>query len=82
MFEQERIVHLHRQGYCTAAISVRLKVSTEIVRNVVAKAAARQALDDLRPENVRRARSAKAESKRAQALQLIAEAEADLRAGL
>lgn len=81
MFEQQRIVQLHQQGYCTAAISVRLQVSTETVRAVVAKAAARQALDDLRPDNVRRAQLAKVETKRAEALQLLAEADADLRAG-
>lgn len=81
MFEQQRIVQLHRQGYCTAAISVRLKVSTETVRAVVAQAAARQALDDLKPDNVRRAQRAKVETKRAKALQLLAEADADLRAG-
>lgn len=71
-------MHLHRQGYCAAAISVRLKVPIEIVRNVVAKAAVWKALDDLRPENARRAQVAKVQSKRAKALALIAEAEAEL----
>lgn len=81
MFEPERIVQLHRQGYCTAAISVRLNVPSDTVRRVVANAAARKALEDLRPDNVRRAERAKAETKRNRALQLMAEAEADLSAG-
>lgn len=81
MFEPECIVQLYQQGYCTAAISVRLNVPSGTVRRVVARAAARKALEDLRPDNVRRAERVKAESKRAKALQLMAEADADLRAG-
>lgn len=78
MFERERIAQLHNQGYCTAAISIRLDLSTKYVRAVVAKAAALQAIKDLRPEAVRRARIAKAESKRSTALQLLAEADSVL----
>lgn len=74
MFEPEKIVHLHNQGYCTGYISLRLDVSSDYVRAVLAKAAARQALLDLRPEAVRRARRAKAQDKQARALRLLEEA--------
>lgn len=75
MFERERIAQLHNQGYCTAAICLRLDVSSETVRATVAKAEAKAALRSLRPDAVRAARLAKAENKRAEALRLLAEAD-------
>lgn len=74
MFERERIQQLHDQGYCTAYISLRLNVPSDTVRAVLAKAAAKVALRNLRPEAVRRDQRAKAEAKRDRALQLLAEA--------
>ncbi|MFP1155107.1 hypothetical protein ACK280_23940 [Mycobacterium sherrisii] len=79
MFEREKILQLHNQGYCTAFISIRLDVPSDYVRAVVAKAAARQAILDLKPEAVKRARRAAAESKQAKALRLLAEAESMLK---
>lgn len=78
MFEREKILQLHNQGYCTGYISIRIGVPSEYVRAVVAKAAAHQAMLDLKPEAVRRARRAKAEDKQAKALRLLAEAESML----
>ncbi|OBF83356.1 hypothetical protein A5791_03415 [Mycobacterium sp. 852002-51163_SCH5372311] len=78
MFEKEKIVQLHNQGYCTGYISLRVGVPSNTVRAVVAKAAAIEALADLRPENVRRAQRAKAEDKRARALRLLEEADSVL----
>ncbi|WP_155943100.1 hypothetical protein [Mycobacterium sp. 141] len=79
MFERERIVQLRNQGYCTAAITVRLDVPGDYVRQVVAKEAARQAVRNLRPEVARRIRREKAEDKRDKALQLLREADTVLR---
>lgn len=85
MFEKERIVQLRAQGYCTAAISVRLDLPTEYVRKVVAQVASRQAVRRARweasPEGRNAAiaaRRAEAKKKRAEALRLIAEANAEL----
>lgn len=78
MFEKEKIVQLHNQGYCTGYISIRLGVPSDYVRAVVAKAAAHQAVLDLTPEAVRRARRAKAEDKQAKALRLLQEADSVL----
>ncbi|BCO67531.1 hypothetical protein [Mycobacterium intracellulare] len=78
MFEREKVLQLHNQGYCTAYISIRLGISGDYVRAVVAKAAARQAMLDLKPEAVRRARRAKAEDKHARALRLLEEADSVL----
>ncbi|ORW82486.1 hypothetical protein AWC25_00015 [Mycobacterium sherrisii] len=58
----DAIVQLHRQGYCTAYISLTLGVPSDYVRQVVAQAST--------PAQVRRA---KAEKKRARALQLLSE---------
>lgn len=71
MFEQERIVQLHDQGYCTAAISIRLDLPSEYVRNVLATVASRRAVAS-------RKRRTTAESKRERALRLLAEADAVL----
>ncbi|BDB41545.1 MULTISPECIES: hypothetical protein [Mycobacterium] len=79
MFEKERIVHLHNRGYCTGYISLRLDVSSDLVRAVVAKHAALVAIAAMKPDAVRAARRAKAESKRAKALRLLAEADSVLR---
>lgn len=78
MFEPERIVHLHKMGYCTGYISLRLGVPSDLVRAVLAKHSALQALAAMKPEAVRAARRAKAESKRAKALRLLAEADSVL----
>lgn len=69
----------YNQGYCTGYISIRLGVPSDYVRAVVAKAAARQAILDLKPEAVKRARRAKAHDKQATALRLLEEANAELR---
>lgn len=78
MFEREKIVQLHNQGYCTGYISIRLDVPSDYVRAVVAKAAAHQAIADLKPEAVKRARRAKAHDKQATALRLLEEADSVL----
>lgn len=78
MFEKETIVQLHNQGYCTGYISIRLGVPSDYVRAVVAKVASHQAVLDLKPEAVRRARRAKAEDKQAKALRLLQEADSVL----
>lgn len=78
MYERERIMQLHNRGYCTASISARLNVPGDYVRAVVAKHAALQALAAMKPEALRAARRAKAENKRARALQLLAEADSVL----
>lgn len=78
MYENQRILQLHRQGYCTAAISVRLNVASATVRAIVAKEAAREALRSLQPDAVRQARRDKAEDKRTKALRLLAEADSVL----
>lgn len=85
MFEKECIVQLHAQGYCTAAISVRLGLPSEYVRKVLTHVATRQAVRRARweasPEGRKAAavaRRAEAEKKRAEALRLIAEANAEL----
>lgn len=79
MFEREKIVQLHNQGYCTGYINIRLGVPSDYVRAVVAKAAARQAIADLKPEAVKRLRRARAQDKQATALRLLEEARAELR---
>lgn len=78
MFEREKMVQLHNQGYCTGYISIRLDLPSNYVRAVVAKAAARQAILDLKPEAVQRLRRTKAEDKQATALRLLEEAKAEL----
>jgi aspartate/methionine/tyrosine aminotransferase len=78
MFEKERILQLHSDGNCVAAISLRLNVSSDIVRAVVAQAAAVEALRSLQPDAVRRASRAQAQKKRTKALRLLKEAEAVL----
>lgn len=78
MYENQRILQLHRQGYCAAAISVRLNVQSATVRAIVAKEEAREALRSLQPDAVRQARRDKAEDKRKRALRLLAEADAVL----
>ncbi|WP_155728283.1 hypothetical protein [Mycobacterium avium] len=78
MFEREKVLQLHNQGYCTGYISIRVGVPSEYVRAVVAKAAAHQAMLDLKPEAVRRARRSKAEDKQAKARRLLEEADSVL----
>lgn len=78
MYEAQKVLQLHNQGYCTGYISIRLAVPSDYVRAVVAKAAARQAIADLKPEAVKRARRVKAQDKQARALRLLEEAKADL----
>ena len=78
VFERERIVQLHTMGYCTRYISLRLGVSSDLVRAVVAKHAALAAIAAMKPEAVRAARRTNAENKRAKALQLLAEADSIL----
>ncbi|WP_431233775.1 hypothetical protein ACQ856_03520 [Mycolicibacterium psychrotolerans] len=68
MSVNNKIVQLHRQGYCTGYISLRLNLPSSFVRLVVAKAQTRAAV-----------RRAKAEHKRATALRLLAEANSVLR---
>lgn len=78
MYEQQEIARLHEQGYCTAYISIRLKVSSAYVRQVVAVVEGRKAIERSKPDGVRRARRAKAESKQAEALRALKEAAAEL----
>ncbi|KBR64459.1 hypothetical protein [Mycobacterium avium] len=78
MYERQRIVQLHRDGNCTAAIALRLGLEIEYVRQVLTKQAAHDALESLRPERQRQARRARAVSKRAKALRLLAEAESEM----
>lgn len=78
MFESQRIVQLHTMGYCTASISLRLNVPSDLVRAVVAKHTALAAIAAMKPEAVRAARRVNAENKRAKALQLLAEADSIL----
>lgn len=71
MFEKEQIVQLHSQGWCTGYIAIRLGVPSDYVRKVVAQAASRQAV------NAATVRRQKAESKRAKALRLLEEVNAE-----
>lgn len=72
MYEKIRIVQLHDQGYCTAAISVQLDLPSGYVRKVLAQVASRLAVAAVKTPRQR------AEDKRAKALQLLAEADSVL----
>ncbi|OBF88988.1 hypothetical protein A5791_17275 [Mycobacterium sp. 852002-51163_SCH5372311] len=78
MFERQKIVQLHNQGYCTAYISIRLGMPRDYVRAVLAKHAALAAIAAMKPEALRAARRTKAEDKRARALRLLEEADSVL----
>jgi DNA-binding transcriptional MerR regulator len=78
VYETHRILQLRRQGFCIAAISLRLKVPVDSVRAVLLEQATRAALESRKPESVLRARRAAARDKLAKAERRLAEAQAVL----
>jgi hypothetical protein len=82
MYEVQRVLELHQQGHCTASIAVRLNVPSHFVREAVGKFEAKRAIRLAKwlatPEGqaaVKARRVAAAKTKRAEALQMLAELE-------